>query len=158
MFRNLLLVLYEALTGYTVVTDGFREVTTQNKNIQIPNYRVVKKGEDKKRKKGEKKPTGIEHKTKSSDYLTQYLIPQFANKMGYDHIVAMNCEAINRLKTMEETRITQSKMTLISNFNVIIGYYVKEAKVAQKAKECFVEYMASCFPEEQKVLRHDFRS
>ena len=56
MFRNLLLVLYEALTGYTVVTDGFREVTTQNKNIQIPNYRVVKKGEDKKRKKGEKNP------------------------------------------------------------------------------------------------------
>ena len=129
-FSNLLLTIYEAVFGKIVVkADVAVETLSNGKVIKIQRYEVKEKESNK----------GIQQKFSDAELILTYLNPQLGPSLTLEPIINMNDSAIIRLKTMERSSKTKSKIQLIETLTSIICEFVTDKQI--KAQNLFSQYV-----------------
>ena len=143
-FSNLLLTIYEAVFGKIVVkADVAVETLSNGKVIKIQRYEVKEKESNK----------GIQQKFSDAELILTYLNPQLGPSLTLEPIINMNDSAIIRLKTMERSSKTKSKIQLIETLTSIIHEFVTDKQT--KAQNLFAEYVNQVT--NSRILRQEFR-
>ena len=135
-FSYLLHNYYKALFGATVVPVD--EVTIEGAPIS---YKILKNDQ-----------TGIKPRFFDGELLTMFLTPSQA-KLNFGHLRDNNFDAINKLKTLNQSPSVLSKINYIEKLNQLINDYCDETKPFEKAQKLFSDYVVALHPKHKKILK-----